>query len=116
MGRLAVSLSSACIGTLSAHSWPGNIRELKNVLERAVLLSDRDVLQPEDLQFGRVASSEPLLPETLALEAVECRHIALVLRLTEGNIAEAARRLEVPRSTLYERIARHGIDMSEIRT
>jgi DNA-binding NtrC family response regulator len=116
MGRLAVSLSSACIGTLSAHSWPGNIRELKNVLERAVLLSDRDVLRPEDLQFGRVASSEPLLPESLALEGVECRHIALVLRLTEGNIAEAARRLEVPRSTLYERIARHGIDMSEIRT
>jgi transcriptional regulator with GAF, ATPase, and Fis domain len=117
MGRLAVSLSSDCVDALSAYSWPGNVRELRNVLERAVLLSEREVLRPEDLHFaGTMHPTHPTVPDTLALDAVERKHITLVLRLAEGNVAEAARRLEVPRSTLYEKIARHGIDMSEIRT
>jgi DNA-binding NtrC family response regulator len=101
-----------------SYAWPGNIRELKNVLERAVLLAESDILQPRDLRFEAdlrgltVASAS----DGISLEATERRHIELVLRLTSGNVAEAARRLDVPRSSLYEKIARHGIDVSEIRT
>jgi DNA-binding NtrC family response regulator len=115
LGRLAVSLSSASVDALCAYSWPGNVRELRNVLERAVLLSSDDVLTPEHLHFqARPGVEAP--PSDLTLDATERRHIELVLRLTDGNVAEAARRLGVPRSSLYEKIKRHGIEVSEIRT
>jgi DNA-binding NtrC family response regulator len=118
LGRLSVRLAPACIDAMFSYAWPGNIRELKNVLERAVLLAESDILQPRDLRFEAdlrgltVASAS----DGISLEATERRHIELVLRLTSGNVAEAARRLDVPRSSLYEKIARHGIDVSEIRT
>jgi transcriptional regulator with GAF, ATPase, and Fis domain len=114
LGRLSVRLSTESMDTLCAYAWPGNVRELKNVLERAVLLSSHDLLTPADLQFQARAGVEA--PHDLSLDATERRHIELVLRLTEGNVAEAARRLDVPRSSLYEKIKRHGIEVSEIRT
>jgi DNA-binding NtrC family response regulator len=118
LGRLGVSLSPGSLDALCAHSWPGNVRELRNVLERAVLLADRDVIQSDDLQFGRGARDReaPAAGTSLALEGVERRHIEMVLRISSGNVAEAARRLEVPRSSLYEKIGRFGIDVSEMRT
>jgi DNA-binding NtrC family response regulator len=118
LGRLSVRLSQEALDVLCSYSWPGNVRELKNVLERAVLLSRDDMLTPGDLRFESAGpgTNETDGPRGLSLEAVERHHIEMVLRLTGGNVAEAARRLEVPRSSLYERIRRHGIEVSEIRT
>lgn len=115
LGRLAVSISTESMGALCAYSWPGNVRELKNVLERAVLLSAEDVLTPAHLHF-QARSGVEAPPADLTLDATERRHIELVLRLTDGNVADAARRLDVPRSSLYEKIKRHRIEVSEIRT
>jgi len=115
LGRLSVSLSSEALDALCSYSWPGNVRELKNVLERAVLLSRDDVLAPDDLRFETAGAGAPP-PPGLALEAMERDHIEMVLRLTGGNVADAARRLELPRSSLYEKLRRHGIEVSEIRT
>jgi DNA-binding NtrC family response regulator len=116
LGRLSVRLSPESVGALCTYSWPGNVRELRNLLERAVLLSSGDLLTPADLQFDPAGIASEAEPAGLTLEEVERRHIELVLRLTGGNVAEAARQLGVPRSTLYEKVRRHGITVSEIRT
>ena len=118
LGRLSVRLSPGAVDALCSYAWPGNVRELKNVLERAILLSRDDTLTPDDLRFEAAGGARPDAAEPLglSLEAVERAHIELVLRLTGGNVADAARRLGVPRSSLYEKIRRLGIEVSEIRT
>jgi DNA-binding NtrC family response regulator len=118
LGRLSVSLSEACVDAMCSYDWPGNVRELRNVLERAVLLTDRDTLLPKDLLFEEPRQDDGPVshPKDLSLGAHERRHIEVVLQLTSGNVTEAARRLRIPRSSLYEKISRHGIDLSEIRT
>ncbi len=109
LGRGAVELTPAAAAALSAHAWPGNVRELRNVLERALLASDRRALDRGDLRFD---SGLPLPAEDdarLTLAEVEQRHITRVLREERGRVEAAALRLDVPRSTLYERIRRYGI-------
>jgi DNA-binding NtrC family response regulator len=105
MGRGKVTLSPAATSALSAHSWPGNLRELRNTLERAALLSGGSVLEPRDLRFE--GSLEEASSGTL--EDVERRHIERVLREESGQVERAARRLGIPRSTLYQRIKQYGI-------
>lgn len=116
LGRLSLRLSPEALERLRAYSWPGNIRELKNVLERAALLSETEVLTPDDLRFGPGRMVVSLPADDLPLREVERRHIEGVLRRSEGRVAEAARRLDVPRSSLYERIKRYDIDLSGFRT
>jgi transcriptional regulator with PAS, ATPase and Fis domain len=120
-GRRRRALSAAAVRALQAYAWPGNVRELRNVLERAVLLSGADILQPSDLHFdptGTTSSSAPAAAEpgfdgTLPLVEVERRHIAAVLRDVNGKVADAATRLGVPRSTLYQKIKALGIEVSK---
>lgn len=117
-GALSVQLLAEAMERLRAYDWPGNIRELKNVLERAVLLSDSHELGPDDLRFD---ASGPAAPPSASLadrtlEDVQRTHIERVLRVVDGRVAEAARRLDVPRSTLYDYINRFEIDLSEFRT
>ncbi|MCA1585737.1 MAG: sigma-54-dependent Fis family transcriptional regulator, partial [Acidobacteria bacterium] len=93
---------------LQSYAWPGNIRELRNVLERAVLLSDRPVLHRGDLRLT------PRVPEAatstrVTLRELEHRHIEQVLREEGGQVEAAARRLGIPRSSLYQKIKQHGI-------
>jgi DNA-binding NtrC family response regulator len=116
LGRRGLRLSPAAERALTVHSWPGNVRELRNVLERAALLSGRDVLEPEDLRFdgpGAPLASPALVSapadSSLTLEDLERLHIERVLRELGGRVAEAAQRLGVPRSTLYQKIKRYGI-------
>ena len=116
LGRRNLRLSSAAERALTAHSWPGNVRELRNVLERAALLSGHDMLEPEDLRFDGPGAVQPppaaapvAADSSLTLEDVERLHIERVLRELGGRVAEAAQRLGVPRSTLYQKIKRYGI-------
>ena len=118
-GRKAVTLSADAVRALQAYAWPGNVRELRNVLERAVLLSGADTLQPADLHFdapapgATAARSAAALDGNLTLVEVERRHIETVLREVGGKVADAATRLGVPRSTLYQKIKTLGIDVSK---
>jgi len=119
-GRRTVALSEAAMRSLQAYAWPGNVRELRNVLERAVLLSGSDTLQPADLHFDAVASAvtsatakSPAFDGNLTLAEVERRHIENVLREVGGKVADAATRLGVPRSTLYQKIKTLGIEVSK---
>lgn len=110
MGKPEVRLDAAAEHELVAYPWPGNIRELANVLERAMILQHGERLRAEDLGLGTrrpVASGQA--EETLSLRDLERLHISRVLRRTGGNVAEAARVLGIARRTLYDRIKALGI-------
>jgi len=110
LGRGQVWLTPGAMAALGAYPWPGNLRELRNVLERAVLLAEGDRVDHEDLHFGagQAVGAEPF-GSHLTLEEVERLHIERVLAEERGRVARAAERLGVPRSSLYERLRRLGI-------
>jgi DNA-binding NtrC family response regulator len=110
MGRADLSLSPEAVAALQDYAWPGNTRELRNVLERAAILGREQVLGPRDLRFtSSLDGASPSADSRLTLEEVERRHIERVLGEESGHVERAARRLGVPRSSLYERIKRLGI-------
>jgi transcriptional regulator with PAS, ATPase and Fis domain len=110
--RSGVTLSPEAERVLAAHSWPGNVRELRNVLERAVLLSSDPLLEAHDLRLPLDSElSGAVSDPTLTLLEVERRHIEAVLREEWGHVGRAAERLGVARSSLYQKIKRHGIDL-----
>jgi DNA-binding NtrC family response regulator len=114
LGRADARLSAAAQQSLRRYSWPGNIRELRNVLERAVLLCRSDQIEASDLLFDSVLIGAAARPESnLTLQEVERRHIERVLREEHGHVERAARRLGVPRSTLYQKINRLGLRVSD---
>jgi len=117
LGRRGLRLSPGAERALCAQPWHGNVRELLYVLERAVLLCGRDILEPADLRFEgpgalQQASLEaPASEAHLTLEELEKLHIERVLREMGGRVAEASQRLGIPRSTLYQKIKRYSISL-----
>jgi DNA-binding NtrC family response regulator len=110
LGRGAVTLSAAAEAALVRYSWPGNVRELRNVLERAVLLGASDGIEPQDLRFDEgLATIATARDSSLTLQEVERRHIELVLREEHGHVERAARRLGIPRSSLYQKVKELGL-------
>jgi DNA-binding NtrC family response regulator len=106
LGRAGLALTPAAREFLHAQSWPGNFRELRNVLERALLHNEGHELDATHLA-GAASAEVPALPERLeTLEQVERWHIARVLAREGGSVDKAARCLDVPRSTLYKMIKR----------
>jgi DNA-binding NtrC family response regulator len=106
-----IGLSDEALAELGAYAWPGNIRELRNVLERAILLCEGHVIRPSDFRFGGAGSAlaEPPPGGVATLEQVERDHIARVLEIERGHVARAAAQLGVSTSSLYDRIKRYGI-------
>ena len=112
LGRRGVTLSPRAEQRLAGYSWPGNVREMRNVLERALLLSGRDLIEAEDLRFdgpGAPTTGPGTPGAPLTLEELEKEHIASVLQTLGGRVAEASQRLGIPRSTLYQKIKKYGI-------
>jgi DNA-binding NtrC family response regulator len=93
------------------HPWPGNIRELQHSIERAVILSNGSVLQPEDFNFAPVTQKEDgqLSLDQYNLEEVEKLLIRKVLKKYNGNITQAASELGLTRSSLYRRLEKYGL-------
>ncbi|MEO5511899.1 MAG: sigma-54 dependent transcriptional regulator [Longimicrobiales bacterium] len=114
IGRGPARFSPEAISLLGQYSWPGNIRELRNVLERVLLMStDADQVLPAHLPAEIIVSRHvgSGVPEAdLSLNEVERRHIARVLAHHAGNRTRAARSLGISRATLYEKLARYGLD------
>jgi len=94
---------------LEGYSWPGNVRELKNVIERSVILTQSEIVQPEHLPLELREGSKMAVPERTALgkmslEEMEKMHIAEVLNSVSGNKSQAAKILNISRSTLREKL------------
>ena len=117
LGRPGVTLSEAALERLEAYDWPGNIRQLRNSLERAVLLSEAQVLPAEAFaDIAGAAVPAPASRESAAagqgqgtLLEVECRHIEDVLQAERGNVVRAAQVLGISRSALYEKIKKYSL-------
>ncbi|HLA37865.1 MAG TPA: sigma-54 dependent transcriptional regulator [Candidatus Brocadiales bacterium] len=116
MSRKQPDVSPEAVKLVLSYPWPGNIRELANAIERAVIFCEKGVIKPHDLPLAihhgsSSAYGEPheSLPDDLRLDAVESRHISEVLRLTGGNKNEAARRLGIHRETLYKKIRKFNL-------
>ncbi len=110
--RPGLTLTPGAREALQDYAWPGNIRELRNVLERAALLTSRTSLEAADLRFspgGLPASGSSEDELSLTLREVERRHIERVLAAEGGHVERAARRLGIPRSSLYEKLKRFGL-------
>lgn len=109
MGRPDARLASEAMEALKGYAWPGNIRELRNVLERSLLLSDKPVIEKSDLRFEFIGTSiAPIEDMALTLEELEKRHIERVLGTENWKVEQAARRLGIPRSSLYQKIKKYG--------
>src|SRR5476649_40038 len=115
-------LSREALALLAQHAWPGNIRELRNVLERAALLSDDLVLDANEIRaaigtFSPVARGAvaTVKSETFAAarERFDRQVIEAALGACEGNVVEAAKRLGLGRSTLYKKMVALGIAQSQ---
>ena len=101
-------ISRTGLEKLSKHHWFGNIRELEHSIEKAVILSERMVLEPGDFQFySRTADREQV--ESFNLAENERKLIQRALRKYSGNISSTAKELGINRSTLYEKIKRYGL-------
>ncbi len=108
------SLSPAAAERLRLHSWPGNVRELRNVLERAVLFGAGPVLAAEDLRFDAAGVAGPPAADVgLTLLDMERRAIEAALAQEQGRVARAASRLGIPRSTLYQKLKQHRIEIPD---
>jgi len=112
-GKEFTGVSENALDLLRQHEWVGNVRELRNVVERAALVADGTVIRPEHLPeewrqaTANGSSAAPRTPQTL--REVEARHIANVLNLTRGQIGEAARILGLHRNTLTRKIRQYRL-------
>jgi DNA-binding NtrC family response regulator len=113
-GRDPVLFTKAALLQLQKHGWPGNIRELRNVLERALLGATGPSIDDSDLDFASSPRSggavETSASSHLTLREVERNHISLVLREEGGHVERTAKRLNIPRSTLYQKIKAYGLE------
>lgn len=112
MGMINGGLDSEVASLLREYRWPGNIRELRNVMERALILAAGEVVQPSHLPRETAAVSESSKSggeyELLPLAEVEKRHIRHVLAACEGNKTLAAKHLGITRLTLRNKINEYG--------
>ncbi len=110
-GRKVTRISTAAMSLLKSYDYPGNTRELSNILERAVIVTQGKKLDVEDLPTGLVAAAAARRnrerPKSLA--ELEAGYIAEVLATSGGNKTECARILGISRKNLYEKIARYKI-------
>jgi|TARA_Y100000114_G_C11763226_1_gene331172 DNA-binding NtrC family response regulator len=95
---------------LSKYSWPGNIRELQHAIERAIIMSEGNVLMPDDFFFlVQKADSQTESVDNLNLDEVEKNVILKAINKHSGNISKAAKELGLTRASLYRRLEKHGL-------
>lgn len=106
-GRPRLQLSEPARNKLRAYSWPGNVRQLRNLLDSAIVLAAGDEIGPQDLAL-RDRGGDPL--ESLEIDAWEKKLIVEALRRSRGSVPEAAKMLGIGRATLYRKIELYNID------
>jgi DNA-binding NtrC family response regulator len=107
MNKNVTDFSPQALEMFTVYDWPGNIREVRNVVERAMVVAKGTQIQVDDLSFPFLTPSIP--SEGESLEDVEKRQIEKVLNQTKGNIAQAAEILKISRLTIYNKIEKYHL-------
>ncbi|MFP4504526.1 MAG: sigma-54-dependent transcriptional regulator [Cyclobacteriaceae bacterium] len=107
-----LELSKSALRKLQKYTWPGNIRELQHAVERAIILSQGDSLQPDDFALsekGMSATSLAVEDEPLTLDENEKQFIQRALSRNQGNVTRTAKELGLTRTALYRRLDKYGL-------
>lgn len=104
-------LDSGFIKKLKQHDFPGNVRELQYVLERAVIMSEGGTLMPEDLVFSSIERPKTAVPTptSMNLDDIEKNAILTVLEKHKGNVSKSAKELGITRAALYRRLDKYEL-------
>ncbi len=113
LGKTSASIDSKVLRVFKEYPWKGNIRELRNVVERSLIVCSNNCIEIEDLPLD-MQKKNPIYNEgkelsNFEMNTMECRHISRVLEYTKGNKAEAARLLKIGIATLYRKIEEYKI-------
>jgi DNA-binding NtrC family response regulator len=103
-----LKMNQAAQEKLLSYPWPGNIRELRHTMEKAVILNESSALSPEDF-FLRPMVSSPLSDEHLTLEEMEKQMILSALERNSGNLTRVAEKLGITRQTMYNKVRKYGL-------
>ena len=106
------SIGEPALNKLTNYSWPGNVRELIHSVERAVIMTEHEILQPQDFFFSSGTdkqSNESLVMDDLNLDEIEKLAIRRALKKHHGNISHTADELGITRAALYRRMEKYGI-------
>jgi two-component system, NtrC family, response regulator len=115
--RADLSISDAALQWLQTLPWPGNIRQLKHLIERTILVSGKDVLEVEDfrlpMEMEASESSKDSLPQvgSMTLDEMEKAMIIKAMKYHHGNISRVAEALGMSRAALYRRFEKYGIEI-----
>lgn len=107
-----IRFSQAGLHKLMNYHFPGNVRELQYIIERAVIMSDKEKLEPDDLIFSPIEYSDQNddgLPGDTSLSNIEKNTIVRVIEKNNGNISKAAKELGITRTTLYRKLGKYEI-------
>lgn len=112
-GKAGLGISLNATKLLMDYDWPGNIRELENAIERAVINCSNSALSEKDFNFLSVRTDEvEELTSATTLREIEKQAIIASLKRTHGNLSKAAMELGIDRSTLYHKLSKHNIGTS----
>jgi len=106
--KKADEISQKAKEKLIAYNWPGNIRELKHTIEKAVILSSDEILNEDDFQLVTQTQNDTG-KSSLRLSDIEKKTIKKVMQISRGNMSEAAKILDISRTTLYSKLTKHGL-------
>lgn len=107
------AISDRAMKALVEYDWPGNVRELENAIERAVVLTEDDMIKPSDLLYYGLTVQTPSKSDAgqaQRLIDVEKEHIARMLKMFNGHKGKAAESLGIDRKTLREKLKRYAIE------
>jgi two-component system, NtrC family, response regulator HydG len=108
-GKTVAPVAARTLGELREYAWPGNVRELVHAIERAVIMAEDSSLRLQDLLVQRRAVETPQGPQELNLEVLEKAAIRQAITKHGGNLSKAAQELGLGRTTLYRKMAKHGL-------
>ena len=108
--KSVTDISKEAINKLSRYRWPGNVRELQHAIERALIMSDSEILREDDfILSSHHKQSDELRMETYNLDEIEKSVILKVMKQNQGNISQAASELGLTRTSLYRRMEKYGL-------